>query len=169
MRSMSTAALVSVEEYLRLTEKPNCEYEEGVVHPKAMPTFLHSWIQGALWTLLGKQGALALAELTVRLSPTQYLVPDVCVVQKIEQPYPTEPVLLCVEILSPKDRLGAMLAKCELYHAWGVPFCWVIHPETRIAWEYHLGGEPVRLDETGVLRAGELVVAMAELFSGLPQ
>jgi Uma2 family endonuclease len=67
--------------------------------------------------LLRRLGVLALPELTVRISPTRYLVPDVCVTDDFPGPYPTEPVLLCCEILSPEDRLGAMLAKCEEYHA----------------------------------------------------
>ncbi len=76
----------------------------------------------------------------------------------IQNPYPTEPVLLCVEILSPEDRVGAMLAKCEVYHAWGVPFCWVIDPEKQTGWQYHSGNEPERVDRGGVLTAGDLSV-----------
>ena len=53
---------------------------------------------------------------------------EICVADGFPGPYPTEPVLLCCEILSPEDRLGAMLAKSEEYHTWGVPFCWVIDP-----------------------------------------
>ena len=162
---MSTTALMPVEEYLRLTEKPYCEYRDGAVSPKAMPTKLHSIIQRALIMLLEKQGAASFPELTVRISPTRYLVPDVSVAGDFPGPYPTEPVLLCCEILSPEDRLGAMLGKCEEYHAWGVPSCWVIDPVKRTAWEYHAAAEPVRA--TGTLRAGQLSVGLDELFSGL--
>jgi Uma2 family endonuclease len=154
-----------VEEYLRLTEKPYREYRDGVVSAKAMPTKFHSIIQFALSTLLRNQGVQPLPELTVCISPTHYLVPDVAVAGDFPGPYPTEPVLLCCEILSPEDRLGAMLGKCEEYHAWGVPFCWVIDPVKRTAWEYHSAGEPVRA--TGMLRAGELLVSLEELFSAL--
>jgi Uma2 family endonuclease len=154
-----------VEEYLRLTEKPYREYRDGVVTPKAMGTKFHSLIQYALLMLLRVQGVQPLPELTVRISPTRYLVPDVAVAGDSPGPYPTEPVLLCCEILSPEDRLGAMLSKCEEYHAWGVPFCWVIDPVKRSAWEYHSGAEPVRV--TSALRAGELSVSLEELFSAL--
>jgi Uma2 family endonuclease len=166
---MSSAALIPVDEYLRRTEKPNCEYIDGVLYPKPLPTTLHAFIQSALVLLLSKQGVPVLTELTVRVSPTKFLVPDVVVVRHMQHPYPTDPALLCVEILSPEDRLGAMLAKCEQYHAWGVPFCWVIDPEKQTAWDYQAGGEPVRLDRGGILRAGELTVPLAELFSGLPR
>jgi Uma2 family endonuclease len=162
---MSTTALMSVDEYLRLTEKPYCEYRDGSVSPKAMPTKFHAIIQRVLMTLLQSMGVQAFPELTVRISPTRYLVPDVCVADDFPGPYPTEPVLLCCEILSPEDRLGAMLAKCEEYHAWGVPFCWIIDPVKRTAWKYHSDSEPVRELET--LRAGELSVNLEELFSEL--
>ena len=74
-------------------------------------------------------------------------------------------MLLCAEILSPEDRVGATLHKCEHYHEWGVPFCWVIDPEKETAWQYHAGNEPERAEEGGVLQAGELSVRLEELFS----
>ena len=39
-------------------------------------------------TALEKQGLEALAEVTVRLSPTKYLVPDVIAASVIQSPYP---------------------------------------------------------------------------------
>ncbi len=54
---------------------------------------------------------------------------------------------LCCEILSHDDRLGALLSKREGYHIWGVPYCWVIDPVKRTAWEYHSGLEPERVRE----------------------
>jgi len=39
-------------------------------------------------TALEKQGLEALAEVTVRLSPTKYLVPDVIAAPVIQSPYP---------------------------------------------------------------------------------
>ena len=162
---MTSTTLVPVEEYLRYSEKPYCEYKDGVMNPKAMPTKFHSIIQFALQVLLRAQGVRPLAELTVRISATKYLIPDVVVARHFPGPYPTEPVQLCCEILSPEDRLGAMLGKCEEYHAWGVPYCWVIDPVKRTAWEYHAATEPVRV--TTALQAGELAVSLQELFSEL--
>ncbi len=162
---MSTVLLVPVDEYLRSTSKPNSEYNDGVVSPKSMPTKLHSLVQFALLLLFRNQGVRSFPELTVRISPTKYLVPDVCVGVDFPGPYPTEPMQLCCEILSPEDRLGALLSKCEEYHAWGVPFCWVIDPVKRTAWEYHAGSEPERVRET--VTAGALAVRLEDLFSEL--
>jgi Uma2 family endonuclease len=162
---MSTTALIPVEQYLRHSEKPNCEYKEGVLYPKALPTKFHSIIQRVLMTLLQNQGVQAFPELTVRISPTRYLVPDIAVAGDFPGPYATEPGLLCCEILSPEDHLGAMLGKCEEYRAWGVPFCWVIDPVKRTTWEYHSASEPERV--TATLRAGELSVSLEAMFSAL--
>jgi Uma2 family endonuclease len=163
---MSTTALISVDEYLRLTGKPYCEYRDGAVSAKAMPTKLHSIVQYALLMLLRAQGVQPFPELTVRLSPTRFLLPDVTVARDFPGPYPTEPVLLCCEILSPEDRLAVVMAKCDEYHGWGVPFCWVVDPVSRSAWEYHAGSEPVRAAAS--LRAGDLSVSLEELFSAVP-
>jgi Uma2 family endonuclease len=164
---MIGASPVTVEDYLRNTDKPNSEYRNGVLFTKALPTKFHSIIQYALLVLLRAQGASALPELTVRVSDTKYLVPDVALAGDFLGPYPTEPVSLCCEILSPEDRLGALLGKCEEYHAWGVPYCWLIDPVKRTAWEYHSGGEPVRADRT--LNAGALSVDLDMLFADLPR
>jgi Uma2 family endonuclease len=166
MMVMSLMSLITVEEYLRITDKPYREYRDGEVTTKAMPTKLHSLIQGMLFMLLQKQGVVPLPELTVRISPTKYLVPDLVVADDFPGPYPTEPVRLCCEILSPEDRLAAALSKCEEYHAWGVPFCWVIDPVKRTAWEYHSGADPEKVTPT--LRAGDLSVNLDELFAELP-
>jgi len=41
----TTSGIVSVEEYLARTEKPNAECEDGIVYPKPMPIGPHSIIQ----------------------------------------------------------------------------------------------------------------------------
>ena len=162
---MSSTPHVSVEEYLRYSEKPNCEYRDGVLYPKPLPTTFHGLLEFMLVALLRKLSLEAAPEVTLKLSPTKYLVPDVIAAPVLQSPYPTEPALLCCEILSPEDRLGTMLAKCEEYHAWGVPFCWVTDPIKRTAWQYHSAADPVRA--TAVLQAGEIAVSLEELFSAL--
>jgi Uma2 family endonuclease len=135
-----------------------------------MPTTAHATIQLETIIKLREQGVVALPEVTLRLSASKFLVSDVVAsAQRIEDPYPTGPVLLCVEILSPEDRPGSMLAKCEQYHTWGLPFCWVIDPEKQTAWEYHSGGDPVHIERGGILRAGELTVRLDELFATLSE
>jgi Uma2 family endonuclease len=170
---MSTSALMTVEEYLKLDVKPYCEYIDGVVRQKPVPTSYHSLLQillGALLTVRARQ-FYTMSEVHVRIRPGKFLVPDLAVVRRemFERPYPTKPVFLCIEIVSPDDRPEELLAKCEEYHAWGVPHCWVIDPEQRAAWIYDRHAESVKLSEAGTLVAGEIEIPLIDLFSQLPQ
>jgi Uma2 family endonuclease len=168
---MAAQTLVSVEEYLRASSKPACEYIDGVLHQKTMPTFLHSLMQSRLVSLLLRvaPGFNVLPELTVQVRPDKFLIPDVAVqrAEDRQEPYPTKPVYLCVEILSPQDRYGEAFTKCEDYHAWGVQFCWVIDPEKRLCWEYAAGDRPNPISAGGRLTAGEIAIDVNDLFEGL--
>ena len=110
----------------------------------------------------------AAIELTVRIREGRYLVPDVAVQLRtaIQDPYPTEPIALCIEILSPEDRFAETLAKCDEYLEWGVPKTWIVDPDTRRAWEY-AGHAPQEIAASGSLTAGDISVSLPELFSVL--
>ena len=163
----SAITSLSVVEYLSGSFTPACEYIDGTLRQKPMPTKLHAFMQFLLVTLLREQGVEALAEVSVRVSPTRYLIADVIADVAIEDPYPTHPVNLCVEILSPEDRLSAVFTKCEEYHAWGVLCCWVLDPVKQTAWEYHAGCDPAKMDLGATLRAGKLAISLNELFARL--
>ncbi len=116
---------------------------------------------------LNYPGFRAGPEVTVRVNPTQYLVPDVVVQEeeRLQRPYPTEPVHLCVEVLSPDDRLSDTIAKCERYHAWGVPFVWIIDPEELRGWEFPRGQRLHEVREGGTLSAGAIGIALPDVFA----
>lgn len=168
---MATGALVSVEEYLSTSYKPNCDYIDGVLRQKPMPTRKHSTIEGRLSYLItaGFPDFDPEPELTVRVRADKYLVPDLAIQRRdrIQDPYPTEPVHVCVEIMSPEDRMGAVVTKCEEYHDWGVETAWIIDPEARRAWEYRKGQHLVEVPPTGSLTAPGISIALADLFATL--
>jgi Uma2 family endonuclease len=163
----TTSALASEEEYLRTSYKPACDYIDGVLRPKPMPTADHGYIQSRLAELLNSwQGIKAGTEITVRLREGKFLVPDVLAQRRdrLQGPYPTEPVLVCAEVLSPDDRFSDVVAKCEDYLAWGAA-AWIIDPQTRQAWECQAGGRPHEV--TDALTAAEISISLAEVFSVL--
>jgi Uma2 family endonuclease len=168
---MATAAVVSVEEYLATTYKPACDYVDGVLYQKSMPTWEHGSIQSQLSALIqqGFPQFKAGSEVTVQIRTGKYLVPDLIVQHRdrIQKPYPTVPVHLCVEILSPEDRLSAVFGKCEDYHAWGVETVWIVDPEEPRAWEFLKGHRPVEVPLTGSLTAPGISISLPELFSVL--
>ena len=55
-----------------------------------------------------------------------------------------------------------MIAKCERYHEFGVPYCWVIDPVAKRAWEAHAG--QAATEQTERLTVGELSAALNEIF-----
>ena len=162
-------ALVSVEEYFAISEKPYFEYLDGVLRQKAWPTYEHGKTQMRLCNLIdqARLSLEALPELTVKVSERIYLIPDVAVVRvsEIEDPYPTKPVFLCIEILSPEDRFSDTVAECEEYHAWGVPFCWIVDPEDKQCWEYHAGERPNQISDDGHLTAEKLSPRVTDIFA----
>ena len=166
---MKTAEkLLSLDEYLDRDFEPNTELIAGELRPKPLTTFSHSFICGRLLRLLALQtgDSRSLPELSLRIGD-DVLIPDVGVLrQKPKQLYRgivAESPLLCAEVLSQSQSPSEMLAKCERYHKFGVPFCWVIDPETGRAWEYHSGS--AQREQPTTLMAGELSISLAELFS----
>jgi Uma2 family endonuclease len=136
-----------------------------------MPTWDHGAIQGRLIELINQGFRLFAAgsEVTVKIRTGKFLVPDVIVQSRdrIQRPYPSEPVHLCVEIMSPDDRVSDTFAKCEDYHAWGVETTWVVDPESRRAFEYHKGQLPLEVPPTGSLTADGISISLPDLFSAL--
>ena len=169
---MTTGTAVSVEEYLRTSYEPACEYVDGVLVPKAMPTWKHSLLQGRIHDLI--EAAFpryqAMVELTIRINANQYLIPDLAVDlrEHAQDPYPIAPVHLCIEIVSPGDRLPEVFAKCETYHAWGCFYAWVVDPQTRRAWQSSKGSGVTEIDAaSGELTAGEIHIRVSEIFAAL--
>jgi Uma2 family endonuclease len=162
---------VSVEDYLRTSYKPTCEYVDGVLHQKPVPTWMHGLLQAHLAMLInqGFHDFVAASEVNVRIRTEKYFVPDLIVQRRdwIQSPYPTSPVHLCAEVLSPEDRMSEVLAKCEEYHAWGVETTWIVDPETRRAWQYQRGQRPAEVPAAGALQADGISIRLADVMAVL--
>jgi Uma2 family endonuclease len=67
-----------------------------------------------------------------KLRERKYKLPDVCVVQgtRPSQAVLEEPPLLVIEILSPEDKPIRVENTIEDWLEFGVPYVWVIDPET---------------------------------------
>jgi Uma2 family endonuclease len=167
---MAIASRVSVEEYLASDYEPECELVGGALLPKPMGTLEHMEMERRIERLLERYEQAGLGrtvrELSIRHGD-DVRVPDLVFVKpntRFECGIMMDPPLLCIEILSPSQRPSALFAKCEIYHAWGVPHCWVVDPMGKLAWEYHQDA-PVRLLVEGDrLSAGEIQIGISELF-----
>jgi Uma2 family endonuclease len=142
---MAIQTLISVEEYLRTTSDPDCEYVRGVITERAMPTYDHAAWQSVLARWFGNQGQEwninALAELRMRVAPDEFRIPDVTILsrQAPREQIITHPPLAIFEILSPSDSMSGTLAKLEAYQQMGIPAIWLIDPAKPTSWLYSSG------------------------------
>ncbi len=166
---MATATHLSLEEFHRLYdgEKPNYEYWFGEAIQKPRATSLHGALQFVLMMFLRTRGWIVAPEVTLKLVADAEPVPDVIASrERLSGPYPTKPVGICIEILSPQDRLKKTIEKGKHYLNWGVPHVWIIEPQSRTAWmmtREHPDGIWVHPD--GNLVADDTEIALSEIFA----
>lgn len=167
---MATATRISLEEYLRSHYEPECELIGGELFQKPMGTREHMRMERRLADLLARYEPAGLGEVIHELSirhGDDVRIPDLVFARpgaQFQNGILIDAPLLCVEILSPSQRPSELFAKCETYHAWGVPYCWIIDPVKKLAWEYHQDAPVQLIPATGHLAAGEISVACNELF-----
>jgi Uma2 family endonuclease len=161
---------VPVDEYLHNTYHPDCDYVDGAIVERNVGEIPHAKAQRRVLIYFYQRerqwNNFALQECRVQVSPTRYRVPDVCVMLGPEPDgnILTEPPFLCIEVLSPEDRLSRMQEKIDDYLRFGVRFVWLIDPYERRAWIYTKDG--IREVRDGLLRTAdpEWIVPVAEIF-----
>ena len=103
-------------------------------------------------------------ELRVQVSLSRFRNLDVCVVRgaRPKEQILTRPPFLCIEILSPEDRISTMQLRVQDYLEMGVAYVWIIDPRTWRAWRC-VGRD---LHEVTELRTEnpEIVAPLAALF-----
>jgi Uma2 family endonuclease len=165
---MPVGTQISVQEYLHTVYRPDCDYVDGVVEERNLGERDHSWIQGTIVAFFlsrfKESGIAALPEWRFQTGPTRFRIPDVVVTRgKPKEQILTEPPLLCIEILSPEDRMSRMNTRIQEYLNFGVPVVWLVDPAERRVWIYRKNGMEeahgsVNLDGT------DITVPFSEIF-----
>ena len=142
---MATTTSIPIEEYLRTSYHPDCDYVNGEVEERNLGEREHARMQGAILIFLARHakqwGVEALPELRVRISARKVRIPDVCLV-RVDLPYERViivPPLVVVEVLSPDDRVRRYNERLEDYRQMGVKNIWVVDPETRTGYDWNAG------------------------------
>jgi Uma2 family endonuclease len=167
---MSSATLISVQEYLGTCYRPDREYVDGEVQERNLGEQPHSRTQMRLGAFLFNRetqwGIRVLPEQRVQVSATRFRIPDLCVTLASD---PVEPIvhrapLLCIEILSPEDRVARLNERLSDYFQMGVKCIWVLDPLNRRGYCYTPGEMHEALD--GKLRTSEpnIEVPLSEIF-----
>jgi Uma2 family endonuclease len=88
---------------------------------------------------LRRAGYKSGSEVELRIDPQWEPVPDVVATLKSITNYPTEPVEIVVEILSPDDELTHVIRKCQQYERIGTKRIFVMDPVDKLAWQWKSG------------------------------
>ena len=169
---MATAARPLTLEEFRCryaAEKPYYEFWFGEAVQKAVPTTAHGFLQQILCTLLTLCGYRAASEVELRTDPDWQPKPDVIAsTSPIASPYPTAPVDIVAEILSPDDRMSQVFEKCRQYQRIGVGQIFVLDPESRDAWVWSV--EKQNLEKIAALTlANGQTVSTIDIWAKLAQ
>jgi Uma2 family endonuclease len=170
---VKTEALVPVEEYLRTTYDPDCDYVDGEVLERNLGERDHSTLQREfIFFFRSRQKTwhvFVYPEQRVQMSAKRFRIPDICVYvgQKPPDQVFRTPPFICIEILSPEDRVERTQQRIDDYLRFGVPYVFVINPRERRAWSYTTEGSTEIHD--GVLRTENpsFEVPLAEIFGEL--
>lgn len=135
---MATATLITLEEYHQKYEgESGYEYWFGEVVRKPMVTLAHGTLAVVLAQLFYESGYTSAAEVDLRIDPDWEPRPDVlAILHPGPGPYPTKPVDIVAEVLSPSDTVKMVFAKCRNYERVGVAQIFVFDPEERMAWQW---------------------------------
>jgi Uma2 family endonuclease len=165
---MPVGAQISVDDYLHTTYHPDCDYVDGVVEERNLGEVDHGLAQLRLghffMGLFRQTGLLPITEVRMQVSRTRFRIPDVTVTRgKPDEQILTKPPLLCIEILSPEDRVSRTNARIQEYLNFGVPVVWLVDPAERRVWIYRKNGieeahGSVNLDGT------DITVPFSEIF-----
>ncbi len=167
---MPTETLISVEEYLATSYSPDCDYVDGRVEERNLGEWDHANLQTAIAAFFRmnrkKWGINVVVEQRVQVAATRFRIPDVCVVlgdpgEQILR----KPPFICVEVLSPDDRMVRVEKRIDDYLAMGVAYVWVVDPQTRKAFSATAATGLCEV-KSGILKTEnpELEVPLAELF-----
>ena len=170
---MSTKTLVPLGEYLETTYHPDCEWIDGELRERNLGEGQHSVVQGFFVRVLGNRAK----EWKIRVFPEQrtqtseqhYRVPDICVT-RASSPFEAivrTPPLLCIEILSPDDRMSEMQEKVDDYLQMGVETVWVVDPRRRKA--FQTDGRSLQPVEELTVHGTAIRVAVSEVFAELDE
>jgi Uma2 family endonuclease len=168
---------VSLEEFqTRYASHGPYEYWFGEVVEKSVPTWLHAILQLLLGEIFYEQGYFSGLELDLRISRGFQPRPGVAASLELEsEGYPTKPIDIVAEILSPDDTDVKIAQKCRYYANLGIHRIFVFDPVERWAAEWDAqAGELRRISElqltnNSVVRVDEIFARFEERLKRQPK
>jgi len=163
---MPIATRVPLEEYLQTEYEPDCDYVDGALEDRNVGKKRHSRTQQRTILVLSPRvaphGLEPLPEQRIQISTTKVRIPDICLcAADDDEEVMHRPPPLCIEILSPEDRLSRLLKIVADYIAFGVPVIWIVDPYNREA--FVVTQQNPTLQQVDELRWNDVVVQLNEI------
>ena len=144
---MATApAPLSLDEYLHTSYKPDVDFVQGELQERNVGKYEHSkiqiWIAHLFMSSAKAWGIDPVVEQRIQVRPDKVRVCDVAILRAgaPREDITTHPPLLCIEVLSPEDRLSRAKVVLADYLAMGVENIWLIDPIYRAAFRFDSAG-----------------------------
>jgi Uma2 family endonuclease len=135
---MAASTLVSIEQYLKTSYRPDVEFIDGELKEKPKVQWAHVRLQSLLCEWFGRHedewSIIGGPEARTRVSASRVRLPDVVMISAGPSPQTlVDPPLIVIEIVSPGDSHSELEARVRDYDAMGVPNIWIIDPQQRVA------------------------------------
>ncbi len=133
------ATRITLEEFhIQYAHQSGYEYWFGEVVRKSVPTWLHAILQGLLAEIFYENGYFSGPELDLHISRDFQPRPDVAAALVLEtDAYPTKPIDIVAEVLSPDDQDEKVIEKCRHYTTLGIRQIYVFDPVERRATQWN--------------------------------
>jgi Uma2 family endonuclease len=144
---MATAPpLLSIEEYLRTSYHPDADYVDGEIEERNLGEYEHATFQSAIngwfWPRRIDWAIRPVTEQRMRIGSSRVRVCDIAIL-RADAPRESviaTPPFICIEIMSPEDRLSRAKEVLADYFAMGVPNIWLIDPIRHLAFTFSAKG-----------------------------
>jgi Uma2 family endonuclease len=174
MAVVPTITLVSPDEYLNSSYRPDMEYVDGVLVERGVPTVSHGLLQLILCVYLDAFRTRfkfePLPEVRTQIiERARYRIPDVML---CPVPLPAGKIVASVpwgviEILSPEDRFSDVVARFQDYKGIGVRHMVLLDPEDLVAYRFENGALTRTQIASLALPTGDLPFDSEALFQRL--
>jgi len=174
MAVVPTIPLVSPDEYLNSSYRPDMEYVDGALVERGVPTVSHGLLQLILCVYLDAMRTQfefePLPEVRTQIiERARYRIPDLML---CPVPIPAGRVVTTVpwaviEILSPEDRFSDLIARFQDYKKIGVRHMVLLDPEDLVAYRFENGALAQAQLTSLELPTGELPFDTTDLFQRL--
>jgi Uma2 family endonuclease len=175
MAAPSFAGTLTVDEYLRSSYSPDCDYVDGCLEERNLGEYDHARLQTLLAIWFGQHerewGIRTVVEQRVQVSTTRFRVPDICLIRRelpIEQII-HHPPLLCIEVLSPEDSMQRTRRRAADYFRMGVEHVWILDPAAREGLVCTASGWNQPDYGKFVIPGTGIYIDLAEIFAGLDE